>query len=295
VVSTKVQPGSSLPAAVDPRPAQAVSLWDIYMFAYRVAVLSLDRKHAADVLRLLIEPCNYWRNVEVPAVINHLRIQPGQKVLDIGSPKLPSLFIWKCLGAEVYATDIFPYFFEEYSHYSRCLCGSKVWAEYHIEQQDARELRHPSNFFDSVYAISVLEHIENDGDSKAIGEIARVLKPGGLCCLTVPFADRYRESTIDFEVYYQKPVSGRPVFHERHYDSDSLQHRLVGPSGLSQTAVEFYGERQFPYERYYNALPHLAKIALAPAGPLFSKLCLSRTDSEGPPAPKMALIELRKQ
>lgn len=272
-----------------------VSLWDVYRFAYLVALRSFSWEQRINALRLLLEPCNYWRNVEVPAVINRLEAGPGERVLDVGSPKLPSLFIWRRLGAEVHATDLFPYFFDEYTHYSKRLRQRGSGAEYHIEQQDARELRYPDSFFDRAYAISVLEHIEDSGDSKAMQEIARVLKPGGLCCITVPVAHQYRESSIDHEIYYKKPADDKPVFYERHYDQESLQSRLIRPSGLSVTGLEFYGERLFPYEHYYNALPHLLRIALAPAGAFFSKLCLSRTDQQGRPAPKMALVTLRKQ
>lgn len=272
-----------------------VTLWNVYRFAYSVALRSATWERRSDVLRLLLEPCNYWRNVEVPAVINRLGAGPGERVLDVGSPKLPSLFIWQRLGAQVYATDLFPYFFDEYAQYSKRLRQPGSGAEYHIEQQDARCLRYPDCYFDKIYAISVLEHIEEDGDSKAVREIARVLKAGGLCCLTVPFAGQYRESAIDHEIYYKKPANGKPIFYERHYDRESLQSRLIRSSGLSLTGLEFYGERLFPYEHYYNALPHLLRIALAPAGPFFSKLCLSKTDQEGRPAPKMALVTLRKQ
>jgi SAM-dependent methyltransferase len=271
-----------------------VPLRDVYRFAYFVALRSASWKHRADVLRLLIEPCNYWRNVEVPAVINHLQVSPGQRVLDIGSPKLPSLFIWQRLGAEVYATDLFPYFFDEYYHYSGRLRRSNSAPAYHIEQQDARQLRYPDNYFDRVYAISVLEHIEEQGDSKAMREIARVLKPGGRCCLTVPFADRYRESTIDHEIYFKKPVNGQPVFYERHYDRASLQGRLVVPSGLVLDTIEFYGERWFPYERFYHSLPWACRLSLSGLGPVFSKLFLYKLEPGTSSKAKTAVLVLRK-
>lgn len=271
------------------------SLWDLYRFAYSLALRSLNREHFKDALRMLLEPCNYWRNVEVPAAINALDVRPGQKVLDIGSPKLPSVFIWYKLGAEVYATDLFPYFFEEYSHYLSRLGASMQRELYHIEQQDARKLRYPDNYFDKVYAISVLEHIEDEGDSKAMREIARVLKPGGLCCLTVPFDDRYRESTIDYEIYFKKPMDGKAVFYERHYDRDSLRSRLVKPSGLRLARLDLYGERWFHYEHCYNALPRAFKVALAPSSPLFSKLLLIRKDPRRSQSAQMALLELCKE
>jgi ubiquinone/menaquinone biosynthesis C-methylase UbiE len=243
---------------------------------------------------MLIEPCNYWRSVEVPAVLAGLGVRPGEKVLDIGSPKLPSLFVWSRLRADVYATDLFPYFFEEYSYYAKRLNHPPSGPAYHIEQQDARQLRYPDAYFDRVYAISVLEHIEDDGDSQAMREMSRVLKPGGTCCLTVPFAERYYESTINYEVYFKKPIDGQPVFYERHYDVDSLQNRLVAASGFSVSKLEYYGERWLPFERLYQSLPRPLRILLSPCGPVFSKLFLYKLGSKPSGAAKTALLVLRK-
>jgi SAM-dependent methyltransferase len=274
--------------------ATGVTRWEVYRFAYSVALRSASWERKADTLRLLIEPCNYWRNVEVPAVISQLRVLPGHKVLDIGSPKLPSLFIWHQLRAEVYATDLFPYFFDEYSHYVSRLQSPGATLPYHIEQQDARDLHYPDDYFDRVYAISVVEHIEGDGDSKAMREIARVLKPGGVCCLTVPFRDRYRESTTDQETYFTKPVDGHPVFYERYYDPGSLENRIVKPSGLNLSTLEYYGERWFEYERFDLSLPWACRLFLAPFGPALSKLFLYKLHAVTPSKAKCALLVLRK-
>ncbi len=254
----------------------------------------MSRARVKDVLRLVMEPCNYWRNVEVPAVLTQLDIKRGEKVLDIGSPKLPSLYAWKKLGAEVWATDLFPYFIDEYSHYKRRLATPEIESTYHIETQDARKLPYPDSFFDKVLSISVLEHIDDNGDSVAMGEIARVLKPGGVCCLTVPFANHFWEETIAREIYYKKPVEGKPVFFQRHYDDDALRKRLIEPSGMHLLALEHFGERGFPFERLNRRLPKFIKIPLAFGGPVFSKLFLHNVDpSTGAPA-NAALIALKK-
>ena len=272
--------------------ADVVSLWEIYRFSYSLALRSLSWRHAKQVLRLVLEPCAYWRNVEVPAVVNHLGVRPGDRILDIGSPKIASLYLCYRMGVEVYATDLYPYFFDEYSHYLRCLRSSPSGASYHIELQDARCLTYPDCYFDKVYAISVVEHIEDE--SLAMGEIARVLKPGGLCCLTVPFAACYYESTIDHEIYYKKPVDGKPVFFERHYNARALQTRLVAPSGLRLTAMEYYGERWVPFERVYWRLPRLPRMALSILGPFFSRLFLYRVSQDSLGSARAALLVLRK-
>lgn len=272
-----------------------VSLWDVYRFAYSVALRSAGRNHLKEVARLAIEPCNYWRNAEVPAVLGRLRLEPGMKVLDIGSPKLPSLFVWSQLGAEVWATDLFPYFFDEYSHYWRRLGTPSTSSTYHIEVQDARKLSYPDSCFDRVYSISVLEHIEGEGDSAAMREIARVLKPGGLCCLTVPAAAQYREETTSAELYFIKPVDDRPVFYQRHYDEESLRKRLLDASGLCVLSVEYFAEKWFPFESFYERLPRAMKILLSIPGPALSKLFLHRVDGRDACQAKTTLVTLRKR
>ncbi len=272
-----------------------ISLWDVYKFAYLTALRSLDWRQRTNLLRLILEPCNYWRNVEVPALINRLDVRCGHRILDIGSPKLASLFIWYRLGADVYATDLFDYFFEEYSHYFERLNGRGAGAAYRIERQDARRLHYPGGYFDEVYALSVLEHIEDDGDSQAMREVSRVLKPGGLCCITVPFSHRYRESVIDFETYYKKPVDGQPIFFERHYDPESLENRLVRPSGLRVLQIEYYGERWLPYERFYRWLPRPLKLLSLVFGPAPSRIFLYRLGQHRFAEAKTVLLLLRKE
>lgn len=271
-----------------------LSLWDIYKFSYLLALRSLSFRHSRTIARLLLEPCTYWRNVEVPAVLNHLKVRPGERVLDIGSPKLPSLFVWSQMQAEIYATDLFPYFVEEYSYLSRRLSNHGIERGYRIEIQDGRSLGYPDCHFDKVYAISVIEHIEDDGDSQAMREIARVLKVGGLCCLTVPFAPRYREDTIDYQIYFKDSAPGKPVFWQRRYDLEALEARLIVPSCLSVSTIEYFGERWFSFEQFYERLPQLLRIIFSVPGPAFSKLFLYKLDEGASSAAKTALLVLRK-
>lgn len=270
-----------------------VSLWDLYRFSYSLALRSLSWQRLRSVAQLLLEPFNYWRCVEVPVVLNHLKVQSGERVLDIGSPKLPSLFVWAELGAEVYATDLFPYFIEEYSHFSNCILETRPSTEYHIETQDGRALKYPDEYFDKVYAISVVEHIEDDGDSRTMREISRVLRRGGMCCLTVPFSAHYGEETIEQTLYYKQASTGHPMFYQRHYDLDALQRRLIAPSGLTPSAMEYFGERWVPFERVYSALPRFARLALALSSPVFSRLFLHRVAPTSTSA-KTVLLGLRK-
>lgn len=63
---------------------------------------------------------------------------------------------------------------------------------------DIRNTSFPTNFFDCVYEVSVLEHIglsgrygvtedDPEGDMKAVREITRILRPGGTLLITEAF------------------------------------------------------------------------------------------------------------
>lgn len=66
--------------------------------------------------------------------------------------------------------------------------------------EDARELSFAANSFATVISISVLEHIP--GVEKAIQEIYRVLKPGGLFIATIPTDELY--SCLLYPMLFEK-------------------------------------------------------------------------------------------
>lgn len=70
-------------------------------------------------------------------------------------------------------------------------------------QFDIEDIPYPDNSFDLVFASHVLEYVKND--KKAINEIKRVLRPGGLAFLPVPML---HDKTIDFE---ERPPNKRII------------------------------------------------------------------------------------
>ncbi len=73
--------------------------------------------------------------------------------------------------------------------------------------------------FDCVLCSEVLEHVWND--LKALSELRRVLKPGGILVLTVPFQKHYWAEDDEF------------VEHVRRYDPGELEKKL-SDSGFSK-------------------------------------------------------------
>jgi len=67
------------------------------------------------------------------------------------------------------------------------------------ELYDGNEFPFPDSSFDSVLCNQVLEHVFNPDEF--LGEIARVLKPGGKLLLTVPFVWDEHEQPYDYARY----------------------------------------------------------------------------------------------
>ena len=96
-------------------------------------------------------------------------------VLDVGTSTGTNLRMLRDIGyRNVVGLD--------YSAEAIAFCESKGFGP--VEQGDIRAMPFAPESFDLVLATDIIEHI--DDDAKALSEIARVLKPGGLVLITVP-------------------------------------------------------------------------------------------------------------
>jgi SAM-dependent methyltransferase len=256
--------------AVRPQP---YSLLDYYTTSVEVGLRSLFGKFRREAAARIINPLSYPRLMEYELTLGPLGPLDGLRVLDIGSPKLPMLLIARDGKCELYSTDIRDYFIGATSDFLRRLKqGPRLGRDVHLQVQDARHLTYQDAFFDRIFSISVLEHIPDDGDSSAMREIARVLKPGGLLTLTVPFSSAgYHEEFLDGRVY-ERGEKGQATFYQRHHDMDSLRSRLIEPSGLTLLDMTFFGEPRVPFERYWNRIPMKWKAPLLWAQPFLARL-----------------------
>ena len=140
--------------------------------------------------------------------------------LDVSSPKLlPSLLQregrgrWTCI-------DLFEQEIENWRH---------VAPELELEVADATRLPYADASFDQAVSVSVVEHIPGDGDGRALAEIWRVLKPGGLLHLTTNVGARPHEIFGDEHVYGgASGEGGGRVFFERRYTDADIERRLLG-------------------------------------------------------------------
>lgn len=115
----------------------------------------------------------------VITMLDYLDIQPGEHILDMGCGEgFYSMIFSNLYDCNITAVDYDP----------EILGLAHKWLDGRIgvrlEQGDITNLRFPDNFFDKIVCTEVLEHITED--KKAIKELYRVLKPGGVIAITVP-------------------------------------------------------------------------------------------------------------
>ena len=128
-------------------------------------------------------------------------------------------------------------------------------------QFDIEEIPYPDNSFDLVFASHVLEYVKND--KKAINEIKRVLRPGGLAFLPVPIL---HDKTIDFE---ERPPNKRIIretgvdYFDR-YREVFTEVKVYEPSSFGEGFnLTIDMEDQSDLERRMYQLPNLLPVCKA--------------------------------
>ncbi len=242
-------------------------------------------------LKTLLAPVGYWRCVPFAVTKAEFDRLTAPAVLDIGSPKMLSLLLAKRKDARVVATDLDdPAIFDRWERSAKALHLENYRAEF----QDGRKLSYSDSAFDLVYSISVIEHIPDSGDMEALREIARVLKPGGVAVIEVPY--RRKGETI-YHKYTSRGVPlDHPEFYERHYDRDMLEERLVrGAHGLTVERVSILGE-WLPVDPLIatDRLPRILRWSLLPLEPLMAGVNYWQRPNDGQGRPLAALLVYRK-
>ena len=114
----------------------------------------------------------------------------------------------------------------------------------HIKHGSVVDIPYPDNAFDAVVSGEVLEHITDD--TRAIMEFYRVLRPGGICVISVPASPGLWDLTDEW------------AGHIRRYARDELVN-LFEKKGFVVEDARFWG---FPFVRLYHRfvyLPHVKR------------------------------------
>jgi SAM-dependent methyltransferase len=144
-------------------------------WVWRIPYLRLKRK--------FLKPAVNERIVEMPYVLQKLAAYPCAKVLDFGCSNSPLSLELAALGYKVTGVDLRTYGYEH--------------PNFELLQGDFLQREMPENSFDAVVAVSAVEHTglegvygaqaHDSGDRVILRKFLKILKPGGILLLTVPF------------------------------------------------------------------------------------------------------------
>ncbi len=194
-------------------------------------------------ITLLANPVSIVRYFEFPFALAAINCKLGNLCLDVSSPRLFLLYLlhkYPDLYLEIVNPDIND--LNETAVYLKAL-GNSV--SVNLSSHDVIKLPYPDNYFDAITSISVIEHISDMGDSLAMKEMWRVLKPGGKLVITVPCSKYHYEEWRDEDVYGlgNQPKNNK-YFFQRFYDTNTIKCRLYDSIGIEPSVIEIFGEKQ---------------------------------------------------
>jgi SAM-dependent methyltransferase len=221
------------------------------------------------VIRIVV-PLDPSRYLELPDTQRELAARPGERVLDLASPKLLAVALAR-EGVQVTSVDELP---QEVERWRRL---AEPEPNLSFEVADGRALPYEDESFDHAYSVSVLEHILDGGDAAALAELARVVKPGGRVVVTLPHAERAYDEYRDRPLYADHgPTPDGRYFFQRWYD-DQAAERLVA----AVPSLDLRGRRVARLQPNLNDLYNRYFPWLVPLGPFFGLLARERTDPAG--------------
>ena len=149
-------------------------------------LIMLPRSYYADVasddpLRLYYWPIIgrfYRRRVELCLA----ECQGGLRILEVGCGVGATFMNLHKLYQEIYGLDLTM----QVNEVSSVFENLKI--PVHLKNGNILHMPYTENYFDTVLAISVLEHLKPEEQAQAFSEIHRVLKPGGQAIYGVPLA-----------------------------------------------------------------------------------------------------------
>ena len=211
-------------------------------------------KHAVarNSWRRLLSAFSPYRTLEYPLVWKKLALKKTDVLLDVG----PS-FDFATFAAEeagkVYGIDV-------NDHGIGARLEKYGRANIFFSLQDATRTGFRKNFFDKISLVSVIEHVPED--SLVLKEMERVLKPGGICVVSFPYAKKFK-------------VENKAVFGglQRYYDEKTIQTRLLKNTKMKLVEKTYFGgAKAAKLSETYFSLPRPLRFAF---GWLFTLLALS--------------------
>ena len=190
----------------------------------------------------LLAPVSSFRYFEFPFALASLPPALG-RCLDVSSPRLFSIYVsQKCHPASILMVNPD----EQDIQLSATMVERLKISNIRTICYGVDVLENPQDFFDCIWAISVIEHISGKYDDRyAVRLMYDALAMGGTLILTVPvdrqFWDEYRTQAHYGIPKKQSDVGG--YFFQRYYDKAAIWGRLVHSIGVEPSSVRWFGEK----------------------------------------------------
>lgn len=203
--------------------------------------------------KLFLNPVSIVRFFEFEFAIKNLTNHPitDKTILDISSPYLFGFHCATFLSGKY--TYINPDL-KDLNLVRKYSSRLKFKMEFNTDNINATKLPYSNKSFDSVVCISVIEHIDNNQDSKVIQEIWRVLKPGGIVIFTFPVAKQFEIEYSESDTYGLNANAKKDkYFFQRLYDENSVYERLLNYiNDFTILDQQIFGEIESGFYRKYS-------------------------------------------
>ena len=192
------------------------------------AMGNLSQTNLTEILKyeFTLNPEKLWSYVRI---VEFCQIKPRMRVLDGGGGLSPLVFYLGKKGVEIFVLDLQKDLIEN----TKKVAKKKGWGNIKAIQGDIAQIPFPENYFDVVYSISVLQNLPHKIKTKAVKEMARVLKPGGILGLVFDFGKSVKKR----EKYFSKKYD---FFHFPLANVKEIEKYIILPSGL-----EILGNKEF--------------------------------------------------
>lgn len=221
-------------------------------FGRKLAFRFLLRKDVKTFADLFCTPVNITRYFEFPFAYSCVDWEKTTRALDISSPRLfmeyalsqnPDLN-YDLINPDIGDLETTRRHLGVLGHLNRA----------HLSSCSAEHLPYPDNNFDLVTSLSVIEHIPGDGDTLAVKEMWRVLKPGGKLVLTFPCSAKHSDEFRSSDTYGLRTTQREgQYFFQRFYDESSIDTRLIAGVGRKPMVESVFGEKErgifYAYEK----------------------------------------------
>ncbi|MBI1194821.1 MAG: methyltransferase domain-containing protein [Gammaproteobacteria bacterium] len=163
------------------------------------------------------------------------------RVLDVSSPRLFPFWLAEKAGVNVTMLNPDPEDLNQSRYQSRYVKGRAIDF---VDEFAGTTLPFADNSFDIVTSISVIEHINGDGDIDMVREMARVTRPGGLIILTFPVKGVFDKEYRKERCYPTQEIDPErdAYFFQRFYDAEQIRKRLLTHVGMHEDGRAYFVE-----------------------------------------------------